>query len=258
MSSLIATPQSRASFPTKAYPAGIDFNTSKITNNLGTWRANVSATFRQGQAVMLNSVGEVVISDGTQVLGVSKWGKTNVVRTVIVDMPITFGVASATKNLLPNIVAAADVRVNSAVGGTGTAYALTTDFTINATNGTITQVSSGGINVLNPVYVTFDVYLTTQQVMLFQGSNFFNELDYVTRQNLNVAVIQAPAEIFTTEFDTAQVYTTTGATSNIYVNSSGLFTSASGTKLVGHCIQIPTSTYPYLGVEFFGNVGVNS
>jgi hypothetical protein len=258
MGTLYATPQARASFQQQFYPAGVDLNRSEIHRALGVWRANAGTSFRAGQPVMLNSAGEVVLSDGTAILGIAKWNKITTKRTVVDDFPVTFGVASATKNLLPNITATGDVRVASAVQGGGTVYALTTDYTLNIVNGTITQVNSGGINPLLPVYVTFSRNLTEYDLQL-EGHNFWQSLDEVTIQDLRIAVIEAPAQVFVTEYDTFQNYALTGAQSNIYVNSSGLFTSVStSNKLVGKCISVPSANDPWIGIDFFGNVGVNS
>ena len=263
MGTLIATPQARASFQQQIYPAGLDLNRCELHRTLGTYRANAGTSFRAGAPVMFNSVGEVVLADTTALLGVAKWDKITQKRTVVVDFPVTFGVASATKNLKPNIVGTSNtvnsVQVNSLPLGAGTPYAVTTDYTLNIVNGTITQVSGGGINPLLPVYVTYARTLTETD-LLDEGHNFWQSLDYVTIQDLRIAVIEAPAQIFTTEFDTTQVYTTTGSTSNVYVNASGLFTSSSSSsaRLCGTVINVPSAGDQWLGIDFRGSALVNS
>src|SRR6266576_7198895 len=99
MGTLISNPQVRAAFQTQLYPAGIDLNRSEIRRCMGDWRANPGTSFRAGQPVMLDTTRQVVVSDGTAVLGVAKWDKITQKRTLAVDVPVTFGVASATKNL---------------------------------------------------------------------------------------------------------------------------------------------------------------
>jgi hypothetical protein len=269
MGTLIATPQARASFQQQIYPAGLDLNRCEIHRSLGVWRANAGASFRAGAPVMLNSAGEVVLSDGTALLGVAKWDKITQKRTVVVDFPVTFGVAGATKNLKPNIIGSSNtvntVQVASALLGGGTQYAVTTDFTLNIVNGTITQVpsgSGGSIDPTHPVYVTYSRTLTETE-LLDEGHNFWQSLDYVTIQDLRIAVIEAPAQIFTTEYDTEAasnvIYSLTGANSNVYVNSAGLFTTnSSSARLCGTVISVPTAGDPWLGIDFRGSALVNS
>lgn len=259
MGTLDSAPQKRAAFQQQLYPAGLDLARCEIHRNLGIWRANAGTSFRAGQPVMLNSVGEIVLSDATSVLGVAKWDKITVKRTLVVDFPVTFGVANATKNLKPNITASGDVLVNLQPAGAGTTYTLTTDYTLNLVNGTITQVGAGGINPLLPVYVSYSRTLTEDDLSL-EGKNFWQSLDYVSIQDLRIAVIEAPAQIFTTEFVTSAVYSLTGANSNIYVNSSGLFTSSSsgGARLVGTCINQPSAGDPFIGIDFRGSSLVNT
>lgn len=261
MGSLTNSPQLRAAFNEQFYPSGLDLNRGKYNNCLGVWYANASATFYAGQPVSLDSGGNIVLANGsTQILGVAKWSKATTAQSQVIDYPVAFSAGGQLKNLQPNIVG--NVQVNSAPQGAGTVYSSSTDYTLNTTNGTITQIASGSggtIPLNTTVYVSFS-WQPTAFAMQLEGLNFWQTLDYVTQQELRVAVVQAPAEIFTTFFDPSVQYTFTGATSNVYVNASGLFTSSTSgsAKLVGKCINIPSAADPYLGIEFFGNVGVNS
>lgn len=258
MGSLIANPQKRAAFQMQTFPSGIDHNRSELHRRLGVWRANSGTSFRAGQAVMLNTAGEVVLSDGTAILGIAGWSKVTLGQTVVVDQSVLFSVASATKNLKPNIVSGS-LAVRSAVQGGGTTYTVTTDYTVNLSNGTITQVGAGAIDPTMPVYVTYARSLTEFDYQL-EGKNFWQTLDYVTIQDLRVEVLMAPCEIYTTEFDPSQAYALTGALSNVYINSAGNFTSSSSgsAKLVGHVSNIPTADDPFLGVEFNGFNGAQT
>lgn len=250
----------RNAFNTRQFPAGL--NLKKMhgpREESGNWQAASSASFRAGAPVMLNSDGEVVIfnaANGSSLLGVAKWDKVSLGRSVVIDEEVLFGEDLATVDLAHANLVSASVAVRSAVEGGGTEYTVTTDYTINATNGTITHV--GTIDSSLPVYVSY-TYELTESDYRFQGKNFFNSNDFVTNQDRRIVVIQPPCEIFTTEFDTAEVYTLTGATSNVYANSSGLFTSSSSSaKLCGKVIQVPTATDPYLGFRFIGQVAANS
>lgn len=261
MGTLISNPQVRASFNQQLYPRGLDLNRGQVTRCFGDWKANPGTSFRAGQPVMLDANRYVVLSDGTSILGIAKWDKITVARTLVVDAAVTFGTAGATKNLLPNIITGTLVVRSGPESSPGTTYSTPGDYTVNLTNGTITQVPSGSGGTIDPtlpVYVTYARTLTEDDLQL-EGKNFWQSLDYVTIQDGRIAVIEAPAQVYTTEFDTAQVYTLTGATSNVYVNSSGLFTSvSSGNKLVGKVIGVPSNGDPYLGIDFSGQVVANT
>lgn len=262
MATLFSTPQKRASFEAnKAFPAGLDRLRCECNRRLGVWRANSGTTFRQGMAVGLNSTGEVVVFDaanGTTLLGVAAMNKMSLGRSVVTDQSITFGVDNATKNLAHSGLVSGSVVVRSATGGTGTTYTVTTDYTVSLTNGTITHVAAGAIDETLPVYVSF-AWSLTEQDYDFQGKNFWQQNDDVSIQDLRVSVIEAPAQVFTTEYDPSVVYALTGANSNIYANASGLFTSASASaKLCGKVINIPSAADPYLGIEFIGQVAANT
>lgn len=252
----------RAAFRNQLFPAGLDLHRSEITRALGVWKAASAATFRAGQPVMLNANGEVALFDaaaGSTMIGVAKWSKVTLGRSVVLDQSVIFGASNATKNLKPNLVSGS-VVVRSAVEGAGTVYVEGTDYSLVLANGTITHIETGGSIVeANPVYVSYTWSLTEEDYAL-EGKNFWQSNDYVSIQDGRIAVVQAPAQIFTTEFDTSKAYALTGATSNVYANSSGLFTSSSGggAKLVGKVISTPTAGDPFLGIELVGQVAANS
>lgn len=241
---------------TKLYPSGLDLARCEILRARGTWKANAAGSFRAGAPVMLNSSGEVVLADNTSLLGVAKWPKMSLGKSLVVDEEVNFVDASATVDLAhPGI---SNVAVRSAVEGGGTQYTVTTDYTLNTTNGTITHVAIGSIDEAAPVYVSYTWSLTADDY-LFEGSNFWNVNDNVTIQDGHITVVQAPAKIFTTEFDTSKIYTKSGSGSNVYVNSSGVFTSTSSSNILcGYCINIPSAGDPYLGIDFIGMVAAHS
>lgn len=261
MSTLIGNPQKRASTDvTRQFPQGLDMNRSEKNFMAGDWRAADSASFRQGQPLMLNSSREIVVSDGTSILGVAAWPKMSLGQSVVVDFPVTLTGTSAISLLKPGAHApVANIKVrNNTVANGGTAYTVTTDYTVSTSNGTITRVGGGGIASGTVVYVSY-TYALIEADYLFEGKNFQNSNDWVTYQDNRIAVIEAPAKIYTTEFDQTQLYAYSGSGSTIYVNSSGQFTSdSSGNKLVGYCINVPGAQDPYLGVKLIGQVAANT
>lgn len=240
---------------------GVDRKRSTLDGrSLGTWKANVAGTFREGAPVMRNSSGEVLIFDaasGSELLGVALHGKVTLGVSVVIDESVTFGTSGAVKNLDHAGLISGSTAVRSAVIGGGTTYTGGgTDYTISLTNGTITHV--GTIDPTLPVYVSYSWTLTEADYLL-QGKNFYQSADQVTQEGGFVAVIEAPAIIYTTEFDADQIYSLTGSTSNVYANSAGLFSSSSSSaKLCGKVVSVPTNEDPFLGIKFIGQTLANS
>lgn len=261
MATLFSAPQKRAAFDEKLFPSGLDRKRSDITRMKGVWRADSAASWRSGAPVMLASDNEIVLSDGTAILGVAAWPKMSLGKSLIVDVPVTLNSTTATSVLSPPATHGpiSNVSVRSAaMEDAGTLYTLTTDYTVSAGNATVARAGAGAITDGQTVYVTYTFDLVESDYE-FEGKNFWNSNDWVTIQDGRIAVVEAPADIFTTEYDTRRDYTLTGATSNIYVNSSGLFTSTSGSdKLVGYCINVPSAGDPYLGIKLIGQVVANT
>lgn len=245
-------------FQTQIYPSGLDLHRCSILIAKGVWKAG-SANFRQGAPVMLNASREVVLSDGTAFLGVAKWPKMSLGQAVEVDEQISFTAAGQTVNLKRAGIAASSLQIRTATQFGGSAYTVTTDYTVNTTNGTVTQVALGAIPVDGTIiYVTYTWSLTEAHYK-YQGKNFYNNNDWVSLQADRITVIEAPAEIYTTEYDTDQVYALTGANSNIYVNASGQFTTvAGGSKLHGFVSSLPSAKDPFLGIKLIGTVVANT
>ena len=239
-------------FQSDVFASGLDLSRSQIERDLGVFKAADTATILQGQMVSLDANGELVLADGADVLGVAKWNKASLGTSVIVDEPLVVAADAATNLSRSNV---SNVVVRTSAGGA--AITAAGDYTLNATNGTLTwdaaptEVADG-----DTVFVTFTFDLT-QNDYQFQGLNFFNRLNDVDSiSEGRLTVVKAPSIIFTTQFDTAQTYTLTGTGSNLYCGGDtagleGLFTNVSTEgAYVGRVIQLPTASDPYLGVHF--------
>ena len=261
MGTINSAPSRLASYqPGDTYPNGLDLTRCEIVRAAGHYKAASSGSFRQGTGVMLNSSREVVAFDANAAstfLGVAKWDKVTATQSIVVDERVVFGTALATKTLAHPLLVSGSVVVRSATAFGGTTYTVTTHYTVDHTAGTISHV--GTIDVTLPVYVTYVWTLSTEDLYLLDGVNFWNTPDYATVQDGRITVIKAPSVIFTSEWDTAVSYAYTGATSNIYCNSNGIFSSSSSSaKLVGKVEQLPTAADPYLGIELIGQVAANT
>lgn len=260
MSTLFSTPQKRAAFDTRVHAQGLDKNRCDTTRMKGIWRASDAAQFRQGAPVMLDSTGQVVLADGTKsVLGAAAWGKVSLGQSAVIDYPVTLP-GTTTVSVLSGVSHApiANVKVSATAGGAP--IAATSNYTLSTANATLTRIG-GAISDGQTVYVSY-TYELVESDYLFEGKNFWASNDYVTIQDNRIAVIEAPADIFTMEYDPAATvpYALTGAGSNIYVTSAGVFSTASAGSAhhVGYCINVPTNADPYLGIRFIGQTGANA
>lgn len=235
-------------FMNRVFPEGLDLGRCQINEALGVFVADPSNTFRAGSLVMQNASGLIVPSDGTNVLGVAKWNHTTTMLSAVVDEPIVLTGSTASNMAHPLV---SNVRVS--LTASGTALSASTDYTLNATNGTLARVTatttipSGGT-----VYASYTFQVAEADLLQMQGKNFWNSLDEVSQADNRVTVITDATLLFTTQYDTSQLYTITGATSNVYAGTSGtagLFTSATGGKLVGRVFQAPTASDPFLGIR---------
>lgn len=242
-------------FLNRTFSEGLDLGRCQIDESLGTWVADPANTFRAGMLVMRNSSGLVIPSDGTDALGVAKWNHTTSMYATTVDEAIVLTGSTASSLAHPNV---SNLRVASAVGGGGTVYTLTTDYTVSAANGTVTRAGAG-ITSGSTAYVTYTWLLTTAQLMQNQGMNFWNNLDEVSQADGRVTVITSAALLFTAQYDTTRTYSLTGTGSNLYAATTdgkeGLFTNdtTGSAVFVGRVVQAPTAADPFLGLRLVKN-----
>jgi len=244
-------------FQSDIFPRGLDLGRCVILQDTGIWSAAEAASFEAGMLVAQDADGYIVAAAGRPVLGVAKWNKVNTYKGSAVDEVVSFPLANATVNLKHSNVS--NLQVRDAMDFGGTAYTVTTDYTVSAVNGTITQVGAGTIPVATPVYVSY-TYELSQRELEFQGRNFFNFTDDVSIADGKITVITDASILFTSAFDTAQVYSLVGTGKNLYCAGgvtaalAGLFTtdSAEG-EFVGHVIQVPSADDPFLGVRLGGD-----
>jgi hypothetical protein len=249
-----------AAYQNQIYPNGIDLGRSIYQQDIGILEADPNAVFRAGMLVTRNVTnGLIYQSTGQDMFGVAKWNKTTQLYAVQNDEPQVLTGTTATNLNYANV---SNVRVASAPNATlgSQDYALTTDYTVNTTNGTITRAGGSTIPTGATVYVTY-TWAVQQSNLVFQGQNFWNTTDDVTIQDGRITIITDWSIIFTTQYDTSQLYTLTGLTSNLYAagvstsTNGGLFTSSTsdGGIFVGRVFQVPSAGDPYLGVTFSAN-----
>jgi len=240
-------------FQSDVFASGLDLGRCEINRDLGVYKAAESATILQGQLVSLDANQELVLADGGQVMGMAKWNKAPAGTSLKVDEPMVVAYNSAVALQRGNV---SNVIVRAAADG-GTTIPATNNYTLSPANGTLTwdNPPTGTAAPANgaTVFVTYTFALTASDYQ-FQGLNFHNRLDDVgglTEGRLTI--VQGPATIFTTQYDTAQTY---AVNDSLYCGGTtagleGLLTndSAEGTY-VGKVIQVPRADDPYLGLYF--------
>lgn len=240
-------------FLNRIFPEGLDLGRCQINQALGVFVADPASAFRAGMLVMRNASGLLIPSDGLDVLGVAKWNHALTLLSAAVDEALVLVNSSTAANLKHPTVS--NVRVASGLKGTGTVYVLTTDYTVNAANGTVTKAGAGAIADGATVYVTYTWAITELDLQQMQGKNFWNTNDEVSQADGRATVITDAELLFTTQYDTSKVYALTGSGSNLYasttVGQEGLFTSSSAgsAKFVGRVFQVPTAADPFLGMR---------
>jgi hypothetical protein len=252
----------REAFHVDDIQRGLDDKRTNYQVAYGDWVASSTETFTSGMLVQLDSSGNVVICDGSKrVLGVAKDSKTTSFYATVSDEYIQLNGTTATNlqhsNLFVPTAASDGILVNTAVSGSGTTYAETTDYVVSYTNGTVTRNGAGSIPDGGYVYVTYR-YLVTAAELLRDGTNFWNNSDSVSQQNDKMTVIEGPAKIFTAQFDPADDYAIDDELkASDVAGCEGLVTTSGTGTVVGRVIQVPTADDPYLGYELYATAKIS-
>lgn len=213
-------------------------------------------TLRAGQMVAFNATGNLVLATGSNgAFAVAKWGSIERDYAVKADEAIVLNGTTATNLSRGNV---SNVTVRSAAEQGGTLYVVTTDYTVNAVNGTITRVSPGATPIPDgaTVYVTYTYALTAADDEI--DGNFFtsNTQNRTTGAVRRVTVIMPNATIFSAAYagtdGSGAGWALTGTGHKVYCSAGALPTPISGTEEVGRVVQLPIANDPYLGWEFKG------
>ena len=136
-----------------------------------------------------------------------------------------------------NIVAGS-VRVHKV--STNADLAITTDYSVNLSNGIVTLVANAG----EAVIVTYrrNLTVTEAKIKYFERpSNFPSPAD-----SGNAIILTGDVEIYTDMYDTSVSY---DGVTELYAGAGGMLTSvATGhTAVPGHIIKLPTAADPFIG-----------
>ena len=208
-------------------------------NNPGYRLVDSTADFIAGMVANLeadsdgNPVLTVANATDTALIGLFFCHKTTNFYRPIVDESQTFGTSPNTSWIIyldHASLKSSSVKVTDSTGVT--TYTLTTDYTVNTTNGVITRTSTGSIGATDTVLVTYsyeDTSLTGIDQTLGSGM---------------AATLEDPGEVATLVYDTSKAYTLMGS---IYSDANGYLTSTNGGgTAVGKVTKVPTAENPEL------------
>ena len=208
----------------------------------GTINVDANTSFQAGQIATYDANGAATLAgSGDNPVGILKWDKASTVYAVSAREAVTI-VALETAYSLDH----ANVSSVLVEDLAGTDYAVTTDYTLSTTNGTITTTASGSTSITagETVYVTYTYEMTAADKEQ-AGVNFFNSNDDTQGCN-KITMLQGGWRVYTDQFETDQNY---AMNAQLFVSANGKFTSEVLTYHFGRVVSIPTASDPYLGVE---------
>jgi len=212
---------------------GIVNSVRKLSGNIITgWRDVASAAnFIAGYIATLDSDGNASVADdsSTQILGIFFCHKTTSFYRPVVDESITFTGSASTVSLANANLQSGSIRVTDSAGS---AYTITTDFTVNTTNGTITHAGGGSsIGATETVLVDYR----------YQDPNLAG-LDQ-TLGSGRASIIEGSGEIATLVYETNAAW---AINADVAVSANGLPTVGGGGAVIGFVTKVPTSSDPEL------------
>jgi len=208
-------------------------------NNPGYRDVDPTASFIAGMVAKLeadssgNPVLKVADADDTNVIGIFYCHKTTNFYRPIVDEEQTYGTSPNTSWVIYlNHANLKDgtVKVTNEAGDT--TYTVTTDYTVNNTNGVVTRTSTGSIGATDTVKVTY----------MYEDPNL-SGIDQTLGSGM-AATLEDDGEIATLIYNTSVAYTLMGS---LYCDANGYLTSTNGGGVVvGKCTKVPTAEDPEL------------
>jgi len=222
----------------------IDKNSVKVVGRKVSETVDPTAIFEAGSVLtVVNSNGErmarpVVTSDSAVNGGIAWNDKALTRKKAIIDETVVL-VGTTTVSLGHANISNVVVRNSS-----GTAYTVTSDYTVTATNGTLARVSGGSITDGESVNVSY-IYQLTEQELVSEGTNVNGNFDD-TASTGKIVLLRNFNVVPTNVFDTAESYVIGDA---LKVKTGGIFNKTSG-PVFGKVYAAPTAAYPYLTVEY--------
>lgn len=212
------------------------------------------ATIYAGMVAFLTTSGGVdvatVAASGTVPIGTFWKDKANsYVKSTIenVTFDATTDLGTLTKG---NVLSTANIKVTDSTGAT--TYTQGVDYTVNTTNGILTNllvgIASGATVIVWYKYsvLASQLYWDNSSTKWSSGVNYGNGTDD-TQGSSKITVAEGDAKIYTDQYDVTQTYT---LNAQVRSDANSLWTTAaSAYSVCGRVIKTPTATDPFLGVQ---------
>jgi hypothetical protein len=226
----------------------IDKNAVKVVGRKVSEPVLPSAQFEAGTVLAVIDNGgkratrPVYSTDAAGVVLGCAWNDKALIRKkALIDEAVVL-ISSDVTNLKKSLVQ--DVKVTN-VAKTST-FTLS-DYSVNATNGTIQRVPAGDIADGSTVLVSY-VYQLSEVELITEGTNVHGNLDD-TAATGEITVLRDYTIVPTNVFDTKEAYAIGDA---LKVKTGGIFNKTTG-PLFGKVYAAPTAAYPFLTVEYPAN-----
>ena len=212
---------------------GIVNSVRKLSGNIVTgWREVASnASFIAGYIATLDSNGKAAVADdsSTQILGLFYCHKTTSFYRPVINEEGTFTGSATTITLAHANLQSGSVRVTDS---TGTAYTVTTDYTVNTTNGTITHAGGGSsIGATETVLIDYN----------YQDPNLAG-LDQ-TLGSGRASIVEGTGEIATLVYEPNAAW---ALNTDVTVSANGMPTIGGSGQVIGFVTKVPTASDPEL------------
>jgi len=219
---------------------GLDITRCILGRAPGVYVAAPTSMFVAGMVLTRNADGYLIPCTGVNPAGLAKWNKTNQMYGTIQGEAIVL--VSTTPSPLKHPLVSAVLVTNPM---TGLPYTVVVDYTVNATNGTITRVPAGAIADGSTVLVAYR-FAAQSSDLDFNGRNFFNFVDDASQAQNRMTLVQGLSTIFTAAYDTSVIY----AVNDVMRCGADSYPTNSGAgAIIGMVIQVPTADDPYLGFD---------
>jgi hypothetical protein len=193
------------------------------------------------KSVLVGGVEHVALAGtgtGETIVGFSHDSTVSLDSEIVIEDGLIVPAGKVIQLAYSNLVAGS-VRVHKV--STNADLALTTDYTLNLSNGIVTFVANAG----EAVIVTYRRNLTVQEAKIKfyeRPSNFPSPND----SNNAIFLGGGEVEIYTDMYDTSVSY---DGVTELYAGAGGVLTSvATGhTKVPGRIVQLPTAADPFIG-----------
>lgn len=215
---------------------------------------DTNVNIQAGMVAFLTTSGSTTVAtvaaSGTVPIGTFWKDRSNgYVRSTVEST--TFSSTTNLATLLKgNVLSTANIKVTDSTGTT--VYTQGVDYTVNTTNGILTNL---GVGIVAGATVVVWYKYTVSSTQIYwdnvatkwsSGSNYDRQPDD-TLGSSKITVAEGDAKIYTDQYDVNQTYT---LNASLRPDANSLWSTAvTAYSVCGRVIQVPTASNPFLGVQ---------